>query len=227
MEAQPHSRLFARGKAGQAGNDAALPRGGKGQGGCTGTTLFAPAGQRRCRVGAPDFGLSRGKVVCGAVCPSRVVGRRAGGQKQTILRSMGPPSPRNHPAGGTAGSARTRSRVQTLENPFWGDGSRFPAAPVPKTPQAAGPCSWARRRLLAPPPQPERNAERPPPARGAGVRRPRANGYWLPAQPASAAWSCVSVCASGAWKTTLASAARATSMSGVTPWPWMERPEGV
>ena len=38
------------------------------------------------------------------------------------------------PAGGAgpAGSARTRSRVQTLENPFLGDGSRcFPAVPVP------------------------------------------------------------------------------------------------
>ena len=33
---------------------------------------------------------------------------------------------------GLAGSARTRSRVQTLENPFLGDGSRFPAAPVPQ-----------------------------------------------------------------------------------------------
>ena len=31
-----------------------------------------------------------------------------------------------HPAGRTAGSARTRSRDQSLENPFLGDGSRFP-----------------------------------------------------------------------------------------------------
>ena len=40
------------------------------------------------------------------------------------------------PAAGTAGSARTRSRVQTLENPFLGSGSRFPAAPIPQN--AAG-----------------------------------------------------------------------------------------
>ena len=47
-------------------------------------------------------------------------------------------------------------------------------------PQADGPCSWAVRRLLALPPHSERNAERPPPARGAGVRRPRANGTGRP-----------------------------------------------
>ena len=41
-----------------------------------------------------------------------------------------------HPAGRTAGSARTRSRDQSLENPFLGTGLRFPAAPSPKT--AAG-----------------------------------------------------------------------------------------
>ena len=44
------------------------------------------------------------------------------------------------------------------------------------TPQAAGPCSWACRRLLASPPQPERNAARPPPIRGAGVRQHGAEG---------------------------------------------------
>ena len=37
-----------------------------------------------------------------------------------------------------------------------------PKHPVPKPPQAAGPCSWARRRLPAPPPQPDRNAATPP-----------------------------------------------------------------
>ena len=40
-----------------------------------------------------------------------------------------------HPAGRTAGSARTRSRVQTLENPF--GGSR-PHLPVSRPPTAAG-----------------------------------------------------------------------------------------
>ena len=61
----------------------------------------------------------------------------------------------NHPAGRPAGSARTRSRVQTLENPFLGNSLRFPQPPSPKTPQAAGPCSWACRRL--PPYRPQSN----------------------------------------------------------------------
>ena len=82
----------------------------------------------------------------------------------------------NHPAGRTAGSARTRSRVQTLENPFWGTAHVFPRLPSPKTPQAASPCSWACRRLLPPPPHPNRNAAPKPPTRGAWVRDPRAEG---------------------------------------------------
>ncbi len=84
----------------------------------------------------------------------------------------------HHPAGRPAGSARTRSRVQPLENPFFGNASVFLhlRLPSPKTPQAAGPCSWACRRLPAPPPHPTRNAEHPPPARGVGVRLHGANG---------------------------------------------------
>ena len=62
-----------------------------------------------------------------------------------------------------------------LRIPFWGR-RPFPRSPRPPTPQAAGPCSWACRRLLASPPQPDRNAERPPPARGAGARLHGANG---------------------------------------------------
>ena len=40
--------------------------------------------------------------------------------------------PQTIPPGRPAGSARTRSRVQTLENPILGSGSRFPAAPIPQ-----------------------------------------------------------------------------------------------
>ena len=67
-----------------------------------------------------------------------------------------------HPAGGTAGSARTRSRDSSLENPFLGNRPVPLQSPAPKTPQAAGLCSRACRRLLPPPPQPERNAASPP-----------------------------------------------------------------
>ena len=60
-----------------------------------------------------------------------------------------PPHLPDHPAGRTAGSARTRPRVQTLEDPLWGTSARFPRLPVTKTPQADGPCSWAVRRVYA------------------------------------------------------------------------------
>ena len=63
-----------------------------------------------------------------------------------------------------------------LRIPFWGAAAVSPQPPSPKTPQAAGPCSWACRSLFPPPPHLERNEARPPPARGAGVRRIRANG---------------------------------------------------
>ena len=80
------------------------------------------------------------------------------------------------PAGRTAGSARTRQGTNPLGIPFWGPASSFPVSPSPKTPQAAGPCSWACRRLPAPPPHTERNEAPMPPARGAWVRIPRAKG---------------------------------------------------
>ena len=63
-----------------------------------------------------------------------------------------------------------------LRIPFGGTAHVFPRLLSPKTPQAAGPCSWACRRLSAPSPHSERNAERPPPARGVGVRLPGAEG---------------------------------------------------
>ena len=96
---------------------------GKGRYGGAGTTLFAPAGQKRYRVGAPDFGLSRGKDVCEAVCPSGDVWQARRGASCGGVRSTEPPGFRCRPAGGTAGSARTRSRDQSLENPFLGNGA--------------------------------------------------------------------------------------------------------
>ena len=77
---------------------------------------------------------------------------------------------------GTAGSARTRSRVQTLENPFLGSGVCFPRLPSQKPPQADGPCSWAVRRVCALPLEQKRNEASPPPAHGADLRDQRAEG---------------------------------------------------
>ena len=112
------------------------------------------------------------------------------------------PGPRASGASASAGTVSGRTSRQTrcllaiiLSRCFFafpiaetaapkGAASVFPWPPSPLTPQAAGPCSWACRRLLCSTPQPERNAARPPPARGAGARQHGANGYWPPALPA-------------------------------------------
>ena len=67
-----------------------------------------------------------------------MIGRRAGEEERSGLRSMKPLRFSRHPAGSTAGSARTRSRDQSLENPFLGN------RPFPKK----------RRRRQAPAPEP-------------------------------------------------------------------------
>ena len=181
-----------------------MPRGGKGRCGCAYSTLFAPAGRRRFRVGAPDFGVSRRKGVCGAVCPSRAVWQarreaengatlppfaacsrekregRCGFRASSANRSSRAALFPRHPAGRTAGSARTRSRVQTLEDPFLGSGVCFPRLPSQKPPQADGPCSWAVRRVCALPPEQKRNEASPPPAHGADLRDQRAEGTGRP-----------------------------------------------
>ena len=54
--------------------------------------------------------------------------------------------------------------IHPLRIPFWGTAAVSPRLPSPN------------HRLLPPSPRPNRTAARPPPARGAGVRRIRANG---------------------------------------------------
>ena len=81
----------------------------------------------------------------------------------------------SHPAGRTAGSARTRSRVQTLENPFLGT-PRFPPFTPSPTPQAASPCSWTCRRVRALPPDRNETKQVRPLLMGRALRDPRAKG---------------------------------------------------
>ncbi len=97
-----------------------------------GVDAVCPCGAKALQSGAPDFGWFAGESCLRSGLPFKngLVGA-PGERKRAVLRSMRPPRPRNHPAGGTAGSARTRSRDSSLENPFLGDGLRFPAAPVP------------------------------------------------------------------------------------------------
>ena len=61
--------------------------------------------------------------------PQAQLSAPAKSQLSTLPAAVSSP---HHPAGGTAGSARTRSRVQTLENPFWGSGAHLPRCPSPK-----------------------------------------------------------------------------------------------
>ena len=67
----------AKGKVG--GNDASLPRGARICCRCARSTLFAPAGQKRFRVGAPDFGRVAGESrALGRLACQERSGRRAG-----------------------------------------------------------------------------------------------------------------------------------------------------
>ena len=112
---------------------------------CAKSTLFAPAGQRRFRVARLILELPRERAESREPCPSGTVGRRAGerGRGRDVLQFFVPakasvPTLPQLPAspailrGGTADSARTRSRDLSLENPFlgnWPPFSRGPHAP--------------------------------------------------------------------------------------------------
>ena len=101
-----------------------------------------------------------------------------------MARSPQHTASRYPPAGGTADSARTRSRNQSLENPICCravGGTLHPSRYQP--PQADGPCAWAVRRLYPLPPK--RNA--PQRARPLLVGRARVTltrQRWRPAPPA-------------------------------------------
>ena len=114
-------------------------------------------------------GCRGGKQGVGALCPSGTVGRRARKTKHTLLRSMRRRVHATIPLGERRALPAPAQGINPLRIPFWGTGR-------PPTPQAAGPCSWACRRLLASPPQPDRNEAPKPPTRGAWARLPRAEG---------------------------------------------------
>ena len=89
------------------------------------------------------------------------------------------PSPTSRGLGCFVSFLMGRTCVQTAASPragtcrlrrFWGTIVRFPPSPVPRPPQADGPCSWAVRRVYALSPEQKRNAAPKPPAHGAWVR---------------------------------------------------------
>ena len=151
------------------------PRRGKGRCQCAGLTLFAPLGQKRFRVARLILEASRERAGSWGALPIRNGwqarrGTGKGARRFTIFRTRksqrSAPSARPVlpaiPQGERRALPAPAQGIHPLRIPFWGTGLRFPAAPSPKTPQAAGPCSWACRRLFPLPPPPERNAASPP-----------------------------------------------------------------
>ena len=150
-------RSCAEGMTGQAGGMTLPCPAGKEALPVCGVDAVCPVGKSASELARLILVCRGGKLDEEMVCPSRTVwqARRRDGVKgphwtvrafrcehpargsaqDHLPTPSASPVPRNHPAGRPAGSARTRSRVQTLENPFLGDGSRFPAAP---SPNAAG-----------------------------------------------------------------------------------------
>ena len=158
--------------------------GGQGGAACVRIRRCLPCGQKRCRA-ARRIWVYRGKSSSTSALRIRgALSARRG------TRSPSPASPAAafspcRPAGRTAGSARTRPRDPSLGNPFLGDGGHPSiSSPIPQTPQAASPCSWACRRLPPSPPHAERNEAPMPPTRGAWVRLHSAEGTgWRHCRP--------------------------------------------
>ena len=139
---------------------------------------------------------------------SSIRGERGGPHLPRVAKTVRLPFPhlprsRNHPAGRTAGSARTRPRDQSLGDPFLGNAPVVSLPPVPQN--AAG----GRPLLVGLPPSipafaPTGTKRRTPaPCSWGGRSSTSSQRRCQPALPAasasSAAWSWASVCASGAW----------------------------
>ena len=113
--------------------DAALPRRGKGRCQCAGSTLFAPAGQKRFRVGAPDFGR-----VAGESCLRSALPIKNGWQARREDGSMPSCAPRGRrvpatiPRGDRRALPAPAQGINPLRIPFWGTATISPSAPVPQ-----------------------------------------------------------------------------------------------
>ena len=170
-------------------SDAALPPQGQGALPVCGIDAVCPVGAKALQSGAPDFGGVAGesRELGRFAHQERLAGAPGDGERaaafynfsypqKPAFRPFRTPCFAYHPAGGTAGSARTRSRDSSLENPFLGN-RRFLRRPRPpkrrrRQAPARGPAAvYSRHR-------PNRNeTQHPRPIRdGAGMRRLRAKG---------------------------------------------------
>ena len=184
-----------------------MPRWGKGRCGGARSTLFAPVGQRRFRVGAPDFGGFTGESALRAVCLSGRAGRRAGGTGGTqsardgntritdenapfpdrtfcFIRlrrrpSCSPSRDRHIPLpsrGENGGLCPHPPKGPVPWVSLFGEPGHLPRLPV--SPNAAGGKSLLvdLPPSVPSPPHQKRKEASMPPARGAWMRRLRANG---------------------------------------------------
>ena len=141
-------RSCAEGMTGQAGGMTLPCPAGKEALPVCGVDAVCPVGKSASELARLILVCRGGKLDEEMVCPSRTVwqARRRDGVKgphwtvrafrcehpargsaqDHLPTPSASPVPRNHPAGRTAGSARTRSRDQSLENPFLGSGGRLP-----------------------------------------------------------------------------------------------------
>ena len=151
-------RSCAEGMTGQAGEMTLPCPAGKEALPVCGVDAVCPVGKSASELARLILVCRGGKLDEEMVCPSRTVwqARRRDGVKgphwtvrafrcehpargsaqDHLPTPSASPVPRNHPAGRPAGSARTRSRDQSLENPFLGTATISPSAPVPQN--AAG-----------------------------------------------------------------------------------------
>ena len=134
IEPQLHlrSRFCAEGIVGQQGEMTLPCPAGKGALPVCGERRCLPCGQKRFRVARLILVCHGREQKVGALCPSGTAGRRAGRTEACPPALYEAAESPQHPAGRPAGSARTRSRDSSLENPFLENRTRSPPAPVPK-----------------------------------------------------------------------------------------------
>ena len=160
----------------------------------TGLSRVSPPGMELYTVPRAELALSRHSFHIIRARHCRRFSRRTSGalsrpvshppQNPSFSPFPPPPHPPTIPQGDRRALPAPAQGSRPLRIPFWGTAHVFPRLPSPKTPQTAGPCSWACRRLPAPSPQTERTAADPPPARGAGLRHHGAKGTgWRPCRP--------------------------------------------
>ena len=152
--------------------------GGQGGAAVCACDAVCPAGKSAAERRA-GYGCIAEKAVPQALCASG--GCRRAGEREAL-----PPSlprqrfPHAVPRGDRRALPAPAQGTNPLGIPFWGTGLIFPRLSIPQTPQAAGPCSWACRRLRPLPPRKKRKEAPMPPTRGAWARRPRAEGAGRP-----------------------------------------------